>query len=58
MFSSLPLRICLLHVSARLIVSFRWSINTCLGMVVFEAPGNVVLGVAWSLPSNSGLAII
>ena len=44
------------HVSARLFASFRWPINTCLRMVIFEAPGNAVLGVAWPLPSNSGLA--
>ena len=50
------LQLCGLHVSARLLVRFRCPINTCLRIVIFEAPGNAILSVVWPLPSNSGLA--
>ena len=43
----------LIGIDCGLPVDIRWPVGTSLKMVVLEAQGGDVLGVAWPLPSGS-----
>ena len=49
----LALRIVLIGIDCGLPVDIRWPVGTLLRMMVLEAQGGAVLGVAWPLPSGS-----